>query len=320
VFRAVLTLHNIDMKLWTYRHSFAVERISGKVQTVAALSAITTTLLIDGVEVGIDRFETRSAPVLRNNLVKHVLSDGRLLEVECGYLNWWNMGIRVRIDGQLVHESHPGKALGWPQSVQRMQANKVGIDPSVAQAQNAQMKRNMPSICVDIGIGILFFVVAKFSNLVTASLVSAGAGILIFVIQRFVKVDLLGGLATFGILMSLIAAGFSYAFQDDWMVKMRSTILGVLTAAIFLSDGLLGGRYLGKRMVRYFPYPDISPARLTIGIGLVGLFMAFVNYAIATHFSTDVWLVYSTFGDIAISFALTLGVIRWSRTSDVIRQ
>jgi len=45
----------------------------------------------------------------RNHRLCHTLPDGSKLEVEIGYLNWFNTGIRVSISGTLVHESHPGR-------------------------------------------------------------------------------------------------------------------------------------------------------------------------------------------------------------------
>ncbi|MBM4198892.1 MAG: hypothetical protein FJ198_04285, partial [Gammaproteobacteria bacterium] len=98
-----------------------------------------------------------------------------------------------------------------------------------------QFARNKYSIGVDLAIGALFFILVKLTDDLTLSaLVTAGAGLAAVVAQRFVKVDLLGGLAIFGIVMLLISAGFSWFFQDDWAVKMKSTILGVLVATITL--------------------------------------------------------------------------------------
>ena len=86
-----------------------------------------------------------------------------------------------------------------------------------------------------IGLGLLFFVVAKVTDLKTAALVGAAAGILLVVVQRFVKnVDLLGGLALFGVVMMLISASFAIAFDDDYIIKLRSTIVGLIGSALFV--------------------------------------------------------------------------------------
>ena len=135
-------------------------------------------------------------------------------------------------------------------------------------------RRNKVPIIVDIALGLLFFAVAKLTDLPTAAIVGAAAGLALVVAQRFVKADLLGGLALFGIVMLLLSAALAIAFQDDWAVKMRSTILGVISAILFLGDGLLGGNRLGRGLSRYLPYSDLDPGRLALGMGLLGLVMA----------------------------------------------
>lgn len=175
--------------------------------------------------------------------------------------------------------------------------------------------RSKYSILVDIGLGLVFFVVAKFTDLTTAALVGAAAGLAVVVIQRFVKVDLLGGLAFFGIVMLLISAGFSLAFQDDWAVKMKSTILGCLVASLMLGDSLANkGRYFGVRLGRYIMEPT-HPQRLALGVGLLGLTMALLNWAVAQLASTDTWLFYTTFADLGITIVLFFAVLRFSRAS-----
>jgi intracellular septation protein A len=186
--------------------------------------------------------------------------------------------------------------------------------PAVARAQAAaQWQRNKPSIYADLALGLLFLVVAKLSDLTTAALVGAGAGLLLVLVQRFVKVDLLGGLAMFGVVMLLISAGFSLWFQDDEIVKLKGTILGLLTALLFLGDGLLNrGRYFGRRLARYV-LETVDERRLAIGLGLLGALMALLNWAVARWLSTDVWLAYSSFGDMLLSMLLFLLVLRFAR-------
>ncbi len=183
----------------------------------------------------------------------------------------------------------------------------------LAARQAAQWQRNKWSLYTDLALGLLFFVVAKFTNLTTAALVGAAAGLALVLVQRFVKVDLLGGLAMFGVVMLLVSAGFSLAFQDDWAVKMKSTVLGLLTAALFLGDGALNrGRYFGQRMARYLMQPVDLP-RLSLGMGVLGLVMASLNYGVATWFSTDLWLTYSTFGDTVLVMLLFFAVLRFAQ-------
>ncbi|MBM4212827.1 MAG: hypothetical protein FJ179_03815 [Gammaproteobacteria bacterium] len=147
-----------------------------------------------------------------------------------------------------------------------------------------------------------------------SALATAGAGLAVVVAQRFVKVDLLGGLAIFGIVILLISAGFSWVFQDDWAVKMKSTILGVLVATITLGDAVFNkGRYFGVRLLRYMMQP-MDPQRLALGLGVLGLVMAGVNWVFAEYTSQDTWLYYTSFGDFLLTVVLMLGVMRYART------
>ena len=178
----------------------------------------------------------------------------------------------------------------------------------------AQWNRNKYSIYADLGIGGLFFVLAKLTDdLPLSALITAAAGLGLVVVQRFVRVDLLGGLAMFGVVVLLLSAGFSYAFDSDWAVKLKSTFLGLLIAALMFGDGLLrGGRYFGQRLGRYMPHP-IDPRRLALGMGMLGLVMAALNALVAVFMSKDVWLYYTSFGDLIVSMVLVFAVLRYAR-------
>jgi intracellular septation protein A len=181
-----------------------------------------------------------------------------------------------------------------------------GYDPGA-------LSRNKVPLLIDLALGLLFYLVAKLTDLTTAALVGAAAGLSLVVAQRFVKVDLLGGLAVFGIVMLLISAGLALAFQDDDAVKMRSTLVGIVGAVLFLGDGLRGGKRLGKGMARYLPYSDVDPGRLAIGMGVVGLIMAALNALVATVASTSWWLFYTTFADTLLVMLLVMLVFRYAR-------
>ena len=103
-------------------------------------------------------------------------------------------------------------------------------------------------------------------------------------------------------------------FEDEEVIKHRSTIVGLVGAVCFLFDGLvLKGRKLGCGLDRYMAYDDIDPKRLSIGMGLTGLVMAGGNSVVAWAFSTDFWLLYTTFLDIPVSLALILWAVSWAR-------
>ena len=177
----------------------------------------------------------------------------------------------------------------------------------------AQFQRNKWTLGVDFGMALLFFVVGKMSeSLVTPALVCAGAGLVLIIVQRFVKVDLLGGLALFGVAVLCVSAAFAWFFQDDWAIKMRSTIIGGLIAAVMFADAIFNrGNYFGGRLARILPNP-IDHRRMAAGLATLGVVMALVNWGVAKFFSKDTWLAYTSFGDIVLSVLLAMAVIRFA--------
>jgi intracellular septation protein A len=301
------------LTIWTYRRRFRIDRKQkGLVLFKAGFGGLLTILVIDGEERARDFTPVAGPDAVRNHRLVARLDDGRLLEIEAGYISWWSVGIRASLDGALFHESHKGRTIAFPARLKSAVTQQTaGGDPAI---DFSKFKKNRVAIGVDIALGLLFFIVAKMTDLKTAALVSAAAGLLLVVAQRFVKnVDLLGGLALFGIVMMLISAGFAIMFDDEDIIKLRSTIVGLIGASLFLTDGLFGGRYLGERLSRYLVYADLERRRLSIAIGLVGAIVALVNWAVAAWASTDVWLFYSTFLDIVVAVALFMIGINWAR-------
>lgn len=295
-----------------YRRRFAVGDTDCQVVVTARTSGLESILFVRGQPVARDWTPAIGPEAVRNHLLAGYLPDGSRIEVDAGYINWVNVGIRVRRDGVAIHESHPGKTIAYPARAAKVAVNArnpelpPGYDPGV-------LRRNKVPILVDLGLGILFYIVAKLTDLSTAALVGAAAGLGLLVIQRFVKVDLIGGLALFGVFMLLVSAGLALVFQDDMAVKMRTSIVGVISAVLFLADGLLGGNRLGKGLSRYLPYSDIDPGRLAIGMGMAGLVMAALNYVVAKTASTSIWLFYTTFVDFALMMGLIILVFSYAR-------
>jgi intracellular septation protein A len=292
--------------MWRYARGFRAEGHDIRIITDVGLQSMDTHVEVDGQRLARDRIVMSSEPY-RNNKLSIPLGPSRL-DVEAGYNSWWNVGMRAGLDGRTIWESHPGKPIALSGSAAKMMAGQSG-----QQGQMARMKAQWPSIAADIAIGLLFFVVAKFADLRTAALVAAGAGLALVVVQRFVKVDLLGGMAMFGIVMTLLGAGFAILFEDDRMIQLRSTVLGGIAALLFLADGALGGRYLGKRMILYMPAQNLDPQRFAIGLGLSGLFMAGLNWLVVAVGTKDQWLFYTTFADTPVAVAGLFWALRFAR-------
>lgn len=249
----------------------------------------------------------------RNHQLRHIDSSGRVIEVDVGFVNLIAPGIAVRENGVVVHESHPGRRLDvLERAYQGPAAGGASADERAARQADveAQWQRNKPSLFVDIALGLLFFAVGRITgDLTTAALVGAGAGLAVVVAQRFVRADLLGGLAVFGVFTLLLSAAFSLVFQDERMVQLKGTILGLVIATIILSDALFNrGRYFGERMKRYLQGMAVDARRLSLGIAMLTLTMAGLNLLATVVLSEENWLVYTTFIDTPLAVALGFGV------------
>lgn len=299
------------MALWTYRNAFAI----GGEEYLSVVSVGLQTLcaqLFCGQRL-IDEQELLFTAGFRNVIHQISIKGHRQIAVEVGYVNWRSIGITVSTDGELLHESHPGKDIRYAEKSRLLQGLPTQ-DPHAAKEAKEKWEKNKYSVYADIGLGLAFFVVGKMTgDLTLAALIGAALGLALVAIQRWVTVDLLGGFAIFGTVMLLVSAVFSLLFQSDYMVQMKSTVLGVGTALLFFGDGLLRkGAYFGERMQRYMPAP-INTARMATGLGATGVVMAAVNYAVVRFSSEDAWLTYTTFVDTPVSMALAFSVYAWAR-------
>lgn len=309
------------MNIWTYRRAFSAQGEAFIVQIEAGITGWRSRLMIGHQELVRDETILLGAAFdCRNHRLCHTLPDGSKLEVEIGYLNWFNTGIRVCISGALVHESHPGRDILF---LTRVRKASLG-DKTEQQLQEqrerdaAQWALNRPSLIIDIALGLLFFAVSKVTgNLTTAALVGAVAGLTVVLAQRFVKLDLLGGLAMFGVFTLVLSAGFSLWFQDERMVQLKGSILGVLVAGLIFGDGLFNrGRYFGARLARYLIGMTVDARRLSLGIAMLGLIMAGLNLMAMHWLSKDAWLTYTTFVDAPLAMVLGLLVFRFAKQTD----
>ena len=312
------------MRIWTYLRPFSHHGVDYTVEVSLTFSQTLSRLfrgnaLLDEQSIHhMDGIQT-----LVHALPADVAGGAR---VEVGYVSWWSVGIAVLQGDHTVYESHPGKnvrfAGGMMQSSAPSPANDGSSDPAslgldigqMIESNQSKWQRNKYSIYADLALGALFYLVGKFTeDLALAAIVGAGAGLALVVLQRFVKVDLLGGFAVFGTIMLVISAAFSLALQDDYWVQMKGTVLGLLTASIFMIDGVLRqGAYFGARIERYMPLP-LHHNRIAVGMSGLGIVMALANYYVAENFSEDFWLTWTTFLDMPLSIGLFYAIIFWAR-------
>ncbi len=312
---------------WRYRtRRFAVDGLDFSVRNFAQTDGLHSTLSMLGAEQAQDYTPLLGPEAIRNHALACTLPDGRRLEVELGYIGVWKTGIIARVDGTIVYESHPGKTPSYPEKYRADIVAHSSMKDAMKTAHGDQAnpfesgifaKHNRLPFAIDVITGLLFYIIAKMSDLNTAALVGVAVGFALILFQRITKIDVTGGLALFGIVMLVISAGLALVFNDDEWIKLRGTITGLIGASFFLIDGWRGGPYIGRGLARYMPYSNIDTGRFALGMGLVGIIMAALNYAVAKLASTDVWLFYKTFVYFLIIAVLAMGVIKWARVQKV---
>jgi intracellular septation protein A len=310
-----MTSASIGLKIWTYRRRFIADGFACAVHFRAGMRGTHSILTICDVPHDQDYAPNFGVDGLRNHHLRATLPSGKMLSVEAGYCSNFDVAIAANLAESRIHESHPGTSIRLPERTQRALAASRAHPDQLAQhgIDFTALRESRWAIAIDLALGLLFYGVALFVSLQTAAIMGAAVGIALVIAQRFVKVDIIGGLATFGIFMLLVSAALAWAFHDDYWVKQRSTIVGLIGAVAFLGDGLSGGRWLGKGMSRYLAYSDVRPKQLAIGMGLTGLAMAGLNAVVAQVASTKVWLFYHTFVDIFVSIGFASIAIQWAR-------
>jgi intracellular septation protein A len=297
------------MKIWSYSRPFKFHGHSCEVKVRLTGSKTISSLYVDDFLV--DEQSIKYTDGLITFIHPLQSSSGYEAKVESGYFNWWNVGIAVTENGRIVHESHPGEDLSYGEALME---DLYGMKENASGAAESKWAENKYSIYADLGLAALFFIVSKVTgDLVLAAIVGGVTGLGLIVLQRFVKVDLLGGFAVFGTIMLAISTTFSLVLQDSYWVQMKSTALGLFTAALFMADGLLRqGAYFGARFERYMPGP-LHHNRLAIGMSIMGIVSAGGNYFVAENFSEDFWLTYTTFLDFPIIMVSFFLILRWAR-------
>lgn len=308
---------------WRFRtRRFSVDGLKFVVRNFAASDGLHSALSMLDVEQVRDCTPLVGPDAVRNHRLHCTLPDGRMLDVELGYITSLTTGIVARVDGQVVHESHPGVAPAYPEKYRADTVKHASMkdtfqsahgDQSSALSSGVFAKNNRLPFAIDIITGLLFYVIAKMTDLQTAAMVGVAVGFALVLFQYVTKIDVTGGLALFGIVMLAISAGLAWYLADDEWVKLRGTITGLIGASFFIIDGLRGGHYVGRGLARYMPYSDIDPGRMAFSMGLVGIVMAALNYVVAKIASTDMWLFYKTFVDFFIVAALAMVAVRYAR-------
>ncbi|REL25908.1 hypothetical protein DXX93_04570 [Thalassotalea euphylliae] len=312
------------MRLWTYKRPFQYENDNYEVKFSFTLSTYTSQVFCNNTLIDqVTGTFVEGLPVITHKVKLPTNQDvsassgsthsrlEKAITVSVGYFSLWNVGIEVSADNKngngLIYASHPGKDIYYGEKKVAKLNNPYASPHAHAKMETQRQKwqQNKHSIFADIGLGLAFFVVAKITgDLTLAALTGVTLGLALVVIQRFVKVDLLGGFAVFGTVMLMISGIFSLLFQSEYLVQLKGTFMGIISASVLLTDGLFRkGSYFGARFERYLNSP-VEHQFFVIGLAVIGLIMAGVNYLVANYMSEDFWLNYDTFFEMPLYFVL----------------
>lgn len=159
---------------------------------------------------------------------------------------------------------------------------------------------------------IIFFICYKYSlvydNLLFATLAMLWTSFIAitvcFVVSRQVP-----KVATFSAVLLGFFCGLSIAFNDEYFIKIKPTIINLMFGFV-----LFYGYYFKKPMLAFILGEQIKISdedwlilSLRWGCFFVGL--AFLNELIWRNFSTDFWVKFKVFGMMTISMVFTISQI-----------
>jgi intracellular septation protein len=151
---------------------------------------------------------------------------------------------------------------------------------------------------------VLFFVAFKLSGIWVATAVAIAASIV--QIAWFHFKGTVSPVHWLSLAIIVVFGGATLLLRDETFIKWKPTVLYLAFGAI-----LAGGKVVWRRDLLSLVMKDIAlPApvwtRLTWSWVAFFAAMAFANWYIAFHFSTDTWVNFKVWGGIGLFFAFAL--------------
>ncbi len=172
--------------------------------------------------------------------------------------------------------------------------------------ENPKKKNNKIQAFADYAPLLIFFIIYKFSNIfvATASLIvtsSLALGLVYFIEKRVALMPLITAI------LVLFFGGATLILQDENLIKLKSTLIQILFASIFLGSLLL------KKPVLQFIFKDhlkLQPRGwhiMTRNYAILFFVSAALNEFIRLTQTTDFWVNFKVFGltGIFIIFGIT---------------
>lgn len=176
-------------------------------------------------------------------------------------------------------------------------------------------KRSNTRLISDLVPALAFFIGYVFANkthqpnpVIFATLVFLPVAFLGF-IYSWVKEKKLSPLGIFIFASLVVFSGLALWFKDDFFIKIRPTIIQGLMGIILLVSVFTRHNLLQTMFDGALHMPENIWRKLTITAGSFYVFMGALNYVIWKGFSEKVWVFYTTWGDVILSFVFWIGVM-----------
>jgi len=156
---------------------------------------------------------------------------------------------------------------------------------------------------------ILFFVAYKMSDIYIATAVAMVASIVQVGYLKLThkKVEPMMWL---GLGIIVVAGGATIIFQNEMFIKWKPTVLfAMMAAAIGVAQFWFKKNPIAFIFNNTIVAPDAVWKKLSISWIVFLLFIAALNIWFAYYTSTDVWVIFKTFGDTALFFIFIIAQI-----------
>jgi intracellular septation protein len=151
---------------------------------------------------------------------------------------------------------------------------------------------------------VLFFVAFKLSGIWVATAVAIAASIV--QIAWFQFKGTVSPVHWLSLAIIVVFGGATLLLRDETFIKWKPTVLYLAFGAILAGGKLVWQRDLLSLVMKDITLPATVWTRLTWSWVAFFVAMAFANWYIAFHFSTDTWVNFKVWGGIGLFFAFAL--------------
>jgi intracellular septation protein A len=305
-------------RIWTYRWSVTLEGLHYDVRLECRWRSNTFVVELAGERLACEVLNFYAEPFRLQELEVKGKSGGRLT-FRTGPRNLYSYGLEVTHDGAVVYRSHP-EPFAALASILKISTFGSSVEGKL---QAEKGKEVYPALAADICVSVLLYFAAGYMGLRDVAILGAAVVLALMLADWSAerafsrKLNLSGGLSALGVLMLLLSAAFAWLVDNELAIMLKSSVLGLIGAALLATDAMLGGKYIGKRMSQYITFMDLDPRRFSWGSAMAAAGQSLLSGAIALGLSRDTWLLYRHWVGPALGFTLGALVLWKSRRKSV---